>query len=88
MGEKAIEFEPFQSRIYPHAKLYSHILGQTDDNNYGISGAEKYFDKELKHIKKIKKPLQLSLDTNLQYLIKNELEQSIEDFKAKGAASL
>jgi cell division protein FtsI (penicillin-binding protein 3) len=88
MGEKGIKFEPFQSRIYPHAELYSHLLGQVDDDNYGISGTEKYFDKELKDIKRIKEPLQLSLDTNLQYLIKNELEQSIEDFKAKGAASL
>ena len=48
LGEKGIIFEPFQSRIYTHANLYSHILGQVDYDNYGISGIEKYFDKELK----------------------------------------
>ena len=48
LGEKGIIFEPFQSRIYTHANLYSHILGQVDDDNYGISGVEKYFDTELK----------------------------------------
>ena len=48
LGEKGIIFEPFQSRIYTHANLYSHILGQVDYDNYGVSGVEKYFDKELK----------------------------------------
>ena len=48
LGEKAIIFEPFQSRIYTHGNLFSHIIGQVDYDNYGISGVEKYFDKELK----------------------------------------
>ena len=48
LGEKGIIFEPFQSRIYTHANLYGHILGQVDYDNYGVSGVEKYFDKELK----------------------------------------
>ena len=87
-GEKGIIFESTQSRIYPNAELYSHILGQIDDDNYGISGVEKYFDNELKDLERINEPLRLTLDTNLQYLIKKELEQSIEDFKAKGAAGL
>ena len=28
MGEKGIIFEPFQSRIYTHSNLFSHIIGQ------------------------------------------------------------
>ena len=36
LGEKGIIFEPFQSRIYTHANLYSHILGQVDYDNFGI----------------------------------------------------
>ena len=39
LGEKGIIFEPFQSRVYPHANLFSHILGQVDYDNYGISGS-------------------------------------------------
>ena len=88
MGEKGISFEPYQTRIYPHADLYSHILGQIDDNNYGVSGVEKYFDNELTNEKKIKEPLKLTLDTNIQYLIKKELLKSIDDFRALGAAAL
>ena len=34
LGEKGIIFEPFQSRIYPHANLYSHIVGQVDYDNF------------------------------------------------------
>ena len=88
MGEKSINFEPYQIRIYPHADLYSHILGQIDDDNYGISGIEKYFDKELKNLEKIKEPLKLTLDTNVQFLVKKELLNSIDDFKALGAAAV
>ena len=51
LGEKAIKFEPFQARMYTHGNLFSHIIGQVDYDNYGISGIEKYFDKELKNKK-------------------------------------
>ena len=48
LGEKGIKFEPFQARMYTHGNLFSHIIGQVDYDNYGVSGIEKYFDKELK----------------------------------------
>ena len=88
LGEKGIIFEPFQTRVYPHADLYSHIIGQTDFDNYGISGVENYYDNYLSNKKNFNKPLKLSLDTNLQFLIKQELEDALKIFRAKGAASL
>ena len=88
LGEKGIIFEPFQTRVYPHSNLYSHIIGQTDYDNYGISGVENYYDNYLRDKKKFDKPLQLTLDTNIQYLIKKELEDAIKIFEAEGAASL
>ncbi len=69
LGEKGIILEPFQSRIYTHANLFSHIVGQVDFDNYGISGVEKFFDKDLKENEKINQPLKLTLDTNIQHLI-------------------
>ena len=86
LGEKGLLFERTQTRIYPHKNLFSHVIGQIDLDNNGISGVEKYFDKNLKKIEN--EPLHLSLDINLQYLIREELIQSISDFKAKGAASV
>ena len=88
LGEKGIIFEPFQSRIYTHANLYSHILGQVDYDNYGISGFEKYFDKELKNKKLLDIPIRLTFDTNVQHLIDDELHQAIKIFKATGGAAL
>ena len=86
LGEKALLFETTQTRIYPHKNLFSHVIGQTDIDNRGISGVEKYFDRDLRSIKS--DPIKLSLDVNLQYLIRDELIKSVANFKAKGAASI
>ncbi len=88
MGEKGIIFEPFQSRIYTHANLFSHIIGQVDYDNYGVSGIEKYFDKELKDKNLSNVPFQLTLDTDIQYLIDKELNAALETFNATGGGSL
>jgi|TARA_B100001093_G_scaffold24293_1_gene21496 cell division protein FtsI (penicillin-binding protein 3) len=87
LGEKGIIIEPFQSRAYPHGQLFGHILGQIDDDNYGISGIEKYFDKELRS-NKTNKPLFLTVDTNIQFLIKNELKKAMHNFNANAAGGL
>ena len=77
LGEKGIIFEPFQSRIYTHGNLFSHIIGQVDYDNYGISGMEKYFDKELKDNSLLSHPFEITLDTNIQYLISKELQSRL-----------
>ena len=88
IGNKAFVFEPRPSRIYPQRNLFSHVLGQTDDINDGISGIEKFFDKDLNNKKKIEIPLRLTLDSNLQYLIRQELIQAQLDFNNVGSAAI
>ncbi len=88
LGEKAIKFEPFQARMYTHGNLFSHVIGQVDYDNYGISGIEKYFDKELKNKNLLGSPLQLTLDSNIQYIINKELNDAIETFRATGGGAL
>ena len=88
LGEKAIKFEPFQARMYTHGNLFSHIIGQVDYDNYGVSGIEKYFDRELKNKNLINEPLRLTLDSNIQYIVNKELNGSIETFSASGGAAL
>ena len=88
LGEKAIKFEPFQARMYTHGDLFSHIIGQVDYDNYGISGIEKYFDKELKDKRKINRPLSLTLDSNIQHIINKELNLAIQTFDATGGGAL
>ena len=36
-------------RIYPQKNLFSHIIGQIDNDNNGISGLEKSLDENLKN---------------------------------------
>ena len=48
LGDKSIKFEEQITRIYPQQNLFSHILGQIDDRNNGVSGIEKFFDYELR----------------------------------------
>ena len=88
IGNKAFEFESKPSRIYPQKNLFSHVLGQTDDINDGISGIEKFFDKDLSNTRKITSPLNLTLDSNLQYLIREELVKAEIDFKSIGSAAV
>jgi len=88
MGNKAFVFDPKPSRIYPQKNLFSHILGQTDDVNEGISGVEKFFDKNLNNIEKVNIPLSLTLDSNLQHLIRKELIKAEKDFHNIGSSAI
>ena len=85
LGDKSIRTEQKISRIYPQENLFSHIVGQIDDDNKGISGIEKSFDKELK---KNNLPLKLTVDTDLQYLIRQELKKYEEIFQSLGSAAI
>ena len=85
LGDKSIISEEKLSRIYPQKNLFSHIIGQIDNDNNGISGIEKSFDQELKTRKT---PLELTLDTDIQYLIREELLKYQEIFKSIGSAAI
>tara|TARA_Y100000590_G_scaffold22708_1_gene26168 strand:+ start:2269 stop:3930 length:1662 start_codon:yes stop_codon:yes gene_type:complete len=85
IGDKSIITEEKITRIYPHGSLFSHILGQIDDDNNGISGIEKKFDLNLKTSKE---PLTLTLDTELQYLIRKQLINFKEIFDYIGGAAI
>ena len=85
LGEKSIISEEKLSRIYPQENLFSHIIGQIDDDNNGISGIEKFYDYELKSRKE---PLTLTVDTDVQFLIREELLKFQEIFKSMGSAAI
>ena len=85
LGEKSVITEQKITRIYPHENLFSHVLGQIDDENNGISGLEKSLDADLK---KSNTNLQLTLDSNIQFLIRNELIKFNEIFRTHGSGAL
>ena len=85
LGDKSIKFEQKISRVYPQKNLFSHVLGQIDDDNNGISGIEKFYDYELKNNNN---PVTLSLDSNIQHLIRQELIAANKIFKNIGSAAI
>jgi len=88
LSHKVLELKKIQHRIYPQKKLFSHVIGQIDDSNLGISGIEKFLDKNLKKKKLIENSLELTLDSNLQHIIRDELIKSKKDFNQIGSAAL
>mgnify|MGYP001424316131 CR=1 FL=1 len=85
LGDKSIIPNESLTRLYPNRNLFSHIIGQIDDDNNGISGLEKSLDIELK---KKKKPIRLTVDIDIQYLVREELIRFNEIFETKGSAAI
>ena len=85
LGNKSIILNEKQFRMYPQEYLFSHVIGQIDDANLGISGIEKSFNKKLTESKE---PLILTLDANLQHIIREELLVANDVFQTLGSAAL
>ncbi|NRA73766.1 MAG: penicillin-binding protein 2 [Rickettsiales bacterium] len=89
-GIPGIYFELGERRAYPHASLFSHILGNVGLDSYGLSGIERMFDETLRYKKteNQKEPLKLSLDLKLQNIVKQELNHAIKKFSARGGVGI
>ena len=85
LGEKSFKEEENIARVYPNGNLFSHILGQIDTDNNGVSGVEKSFDYELTTSNKA---LKLTLDTEIQYLTRQELLKFQSIFNSYGSTAI
>ena len=85
LGDKSIIPIESLTRLYPHRNLFSHIIGQIDDDNNGISGLEKSLDEKLK---KTENPINLSVDADIQYLVREELKKFNQIFQVLGSAAI
>ena len=85
LGDKSIEPRDNLIRIYPQRNLFSHIIGQIDNDNNGISGLEKSLDKKLKIVRE---PISLTVDKDIQFLIRDELIRFNKIFNTKGSAAI
>ena len=85
LGEKSLILEPKITRIYPDNNLFSHTMGQIDDENFGVSGIEKSFDN---YLKTNTEPLTMTLDKEIQFLIREELLKFNKVFNTIGSAAI
>ena len=85
LGDKSIKPEKKILRLYPQKNLFSHLVGQIDSDNIGISGIEKSQNTLLRETKI---PLQLTLDSDIQFLVRKELLRFNDVFQTKGSAAV
>ena len=85
LGDQSIQPEERLTRIYPEKNLFSHIIGQIDNDNNGISGLEKALDNDLKNSSN---SIKLTVDKDIQFLVRNELSKFNKIFRTKGSAAI
>jgi cell division protein FtsI (penicillin-binding protein 3) len=71
-------------RFYPQENEFSHLIGFVDIDQNGISGIEKSFNEDLSQGRDI----QLSLDLNIQSVLRNKLNQAIVNHDALGGMAV
>jgi cell division protein FtsI (penicillin-binding protein 3) len=85
LGIPGIEFSPEERRIYPLGDLVSHAVGYCGIDNIGQAGIERGLNPT---IKGTGQPVALALDARVQFVLKDELQNVITQFSAKGAAGI
>ena len=80
LGLPGLGFREEKARIYPHAKLAAHVLGNTNYQGDGIAGVEASFNDELSQGKTI----QLTIDSRLQAALHETLQHTLVKSGAKG----
>jgi cell division protein FtsI (penicillin-binding protein 3) len=85
LGLPGLDFQYEKKRIYPQGSLFAHVVGLTDIDGNGIAGIEKQFDHILREENK---DIKLSLSLPIQHVLYDELQQSIEKFKAQGGSAM
>ena len=72
-----------EKRAYPQGNLFAHILGAVNIDNVGTAGLEKAYDEELKQ-----SDIQLSLDTTVQGILRQVLQEHINKYMAIGGLGI
>jgi len=85
LGIPGIDFQREERRVYPQGMLAAHVVGFSGIDNNGLMGIEQAFDTRLKESDE---PLRLSLDVRLQHVLRRELLNTMEEFRAIGAAGM
>ena len=89
LGVPGLGFLREERRVYPQGELTSHVVGFTDIDRQGLSGAERAFEDELQsRAVQGGAPIALSLDVRFQQIVREELSSTIEKFSAIGGTGV
>ncbi|HEX3536603.1 MAG TPA: penicillin-binding protein 2 [Stellaceae bacterium] len=85
LGIPGFQFEHEERRVYPFGDVAAHVVGYCGIDNKGLAGIERALDGT---VKARREPVALSLDSRVQFVVREELAKVVQDFSAKGAAGI
>ena len=84
LGEINIKNHIEFKRIYPYKNISSHVVGHVNIDQKGQNGLERYFDNDLS----ISKNIFTSIDINLQQIVRKNLMETINFYKAESGLAI
>ncbi len=84
LGVPGLQFQSEERRIYPKANLVAHITGFTGIDGKGLAVIERGLDGQLRG----GEPARLSIDTRVQYILRDAIADQIEQFSAIGGMGI
>jgi cell division protein FtsI (penicillin-binding protein 3) len=94
LGLPGLGFVEEYRRVYPVGATACHVVGYVDTDNKGLAGIEKFIDDNpqlaMSHPETAsgEETVTLSLDLGVQYVLREELDQALHTYQAKGAAGI
>jgi cell division protein FtsI (penicillin-binding protein 3) len=93
LGLPGSSIQPEPGRVYPAGSTASHILGQTNVDNQGLGGIEKFIDNTPLIVADAsglggRPTVRLSIDLGAQHALEEELHAAMIDYKTQAALGL
>lgn len=88
IGEIGIDFPRETERFYPQLSLGAHVLGFTDAQGKGVTGAEAAFNTQITDAAKTGAAFPLSIDARVQSILETELGAAVLNLEALGGAGI
>ncbi len=83
LGLPGVEIKAQQTRYYPRGEFASHLLGWVNADGAGVVGVDRAFDQQL--TEHTDEPLQLSIDTKVQFALEDELKNAMAAYRPRAA---
>ena len=84
LGEINIKSHNEFKRVYPYKNIPSHIVGHVNVDQKGQNGIERFFNDQLS----LSQNIFLSLDINLQQLVRQDLLETINHYNAESGLAV
>jgi len=88
LGIPGLYFQPEERRVYPYGNVLSHMLGYVGQDNKGLAGIERQYDRRLREPTLNSEAVTLSVDVRLQSMLRSEMLRTVNEFNAIGATGV